>query len=135
MRQQQAWLFLYFVILGAGGGALYDGLRAARRVVRHSVRAVLIEDSIFWTAVLASCYGLFFWKNQGALRGYGFLGVVCGAVLYFLLLSPLIFSVWRFLWKMLLFPIRKLQAGREKIKAKRRIRKAKKMVDESKQIE
>lgn len=109
MKYQQAWLFIYFIILGAAGGLIYDSLRAARQSIRHSVSAVLIEDGIFWIAVFAACYTVFFLKNQGALRGYGFLGMICGGILYFLLLSPGFLKVWRGIWKLLLFPVRKWQ--------------------------
>lgn len=115
MRQQQAELFLYFVALGAGGSLVYDMLRALRRELRHPNWLVLAEDSVFWTALLAGCYGLFFVKNQGALRGYGFLGIVCGSILYFLVLSPAVLRLMRAVLKVLFYPVKKVLT-----KAKRR---------------
>lgn len=108
MRQQQAQLFLYFIALGAAGSLVYDGLRGLRRELKHPDWLVILEDGLFWTAALIGCYGLFFFENRGALRGYGFLGMVCGAVLYFLLGSPWMFPLWRGLWRILLFPVKKL---------------------------
>ncbi|MCI8632984.1 MAG: hypothetical protein HFE64_05830 [Lachnospiraceae bacterium] len=134
MRYQQAWLFIYFVILGAGGSLIYDGLRAVRRSIRHCVGAVLAEDGIFWIAAFAACYALFFLKNQGALRGYGFLGIVCGCILYFLLLSPIFLRIWCGIWKLLLFPVHKWQKYREKSRLRKQLKKEK-TVDENQQIE
>ena len=106
MRQQQAELFLYFVGFGIACGLVYDLLRAFRREVRHGIAAVTIEDTILGATVCIGCYGLFLWKNRGALRSFGFIGLFCGAALYFLTVSPWVVVCMRWCIRVLLFPIK-----------------------------
>ena len=126
MRQQQAWLFLYFALLGLGGSFVYDWLRALRREMRHPVWLVIMEDSLFAAVACTAVYALFFWKNQGALRIYGLVGCGIGIWLYYTLISRWLLRVQRGVWRLMLFPIKWLRKRR-----KRR----KKSIDEMQQME
>ena len=132
MKEQQAWLLLYFIGLGAAAGLIYDLLRAFRREIPHAAVIVILEDSLFGSLVCIGCYALFFWKNQGALRIYGFLGFAFGALLYIRWISPWMLRLYQGILKGLLFPIRWL-AAKQRLASKRK--KKKKSVDESKQME
>ena len=106
MKEQQAELFLYFVALGAVCALLYDLLRAFRQEVRHGTASLMVEDTMFSAVVCGGCYGLFFYKNQGALRAYGLIGMAVGAGLYHLTVSRLVRRCFRRLFRMVLFPLR-----------------------------
>lgn len=106
MRQQQAELFLWFVGFGVICGLIYDLLRAFRKEVKHARAAVTLEDTLYGALVCGGCYGLFFWKNQGALRAYGFIGFFCGMTLYFLTVSRWVQIVFQWCFKALLLPVR-----------------------------
>lgn len=126
MKEQQAWLLLYFIGLGTAAGLVYDLLRAFRQEIPHAAVIVILEDSLFGSVVCISCYALFFWKNQGALRIYGFLGFALGVLLYIRWISPWMLRLYQGILKGLLFPMRWLASKRKK---------QKKSVDESKQME
>lgn len=116
MKQQQLWLYISCVLLGAACGLVYDIFRALRRQLRHNLAAVLIEDFLFTLAVCAAGYGLFFWKNQGTVRSYGLLGAACGALLYWKTLSLPVMCVLQGLLRGLLYPVRRWKAWRKKRK-------------------
>ena len=120
---------MYFVALGLTGGTLYDLLQAFRREIRHGAAALVAEDSLFALAVCTGCYGLFFWKNQGALRAYGFVGLLAGATLYQLTVSPWVRRCFIFFFRVLLYPLRRIRA-----KWKRKSKFEQKTVDESQRI-
>ena len=106
MIEQQAELFLYFVVFGAVCALIYDLLRALRQEIHHGTPWLIAEDTLFSAVVCSGCYGLFFYKNRGALRAYGFLGMVIGALLYHLTLSNMMLLCFRRFFRVILFPLR-----------------------------
>jgi len=86
----QAWLFLSTVLLGAAVGVLYDIFRVLRRVVRHSVAVVQIEDIIFWVTATVFVFYFMLVQNYGEIRPFSLIGITCGAIIYFLTLSKVI---------------------------------------------
>lgn len=129
MKTQQAELFIWFIVLGGLNGFGYDFLRAFRKELRHSQLIITIEDILYGIIIMAACYTLFFWKNQGALRAYGFLGAAGGAAIYFLTLSPIMLRFWRLLWKLILLPVRAVKKLWKRIR-KVKWRKKEKSIDE-----
>ncbi len=99
-------MFLWFVALGITCGLIYDLLRAFRREIKHSTVALMIEDILFCAATCVSCYIIFFQKNHGALRAYGFVGILLGAMLYYLTVSKWTLIGFRWCFKVILFPFR-----------------------------
>ncbi len=113
-------MFLWFVGLGMICGLAYDLLRAFRREVRHGNAAVMLEDVLFCAAACGGCYGIFFQKNQGALRAYGFIGILVGAALYYLMISKWMLILFRWCFKILLCPYRCLLQKCKKWKSGRK---------------
>lgn len=99
-------MFLWFVGFGIICGFIYDLLRAFRREIKHSTAAVMCEDVLFSAAACSGCYAIFFLKNHGALRAYGFIGILLGAALYCLTVSRWMLTCFRGCFKVVLFPIR-----------------------------
>jgi len=106
MKEQQAELFLLFVVFGAACALLYDLLRAFRKEMHHGLFWVMAEDVLFSALACAGCYSIFFMKNQGALRAYGFLGILLGVLLYHFTIGGLMQHCFRCFFKTLSFPIK-----------------------------
>ena len=106
MKKQQAELFLCFAAFGAVCLMLYDVFRAMRKEIRHGTILIILEDTLFSAGVCAGCYGIFFYKNYGALRAYGFLGMMMGAMLYHLTLRKWVYRFLEIWFRMIFFPFR-----------------------------
>ena len=51
-----------------------------------------MEDALFWLALAAGTFGIFYEKNSGNLRFYGFIGIFLGGILYEISAGRLIFK-------------------------------------------
>lgn len=70
--------FWYGMIMMVG----YDFFRISRRVIRHRPAWIIVEDLCYW---IGSGFFLFSWiyrENSGILRGYFFVGLVLGMVIW-----------------------------------------------------
>lgn len=56
----------------------YDIFRIFRKIVPHHSIAVNIEDLLYWFVTALIIFGMIFEKNDGALRGYAFVGILAG---------------------------------------------------------
>ena len=89
----EAHLFMICLSLGALVALIYDGVRILRLLFRHKDWLVDIEDLIYWIFTAGLVFRTLFRYNQGVLRGYAFLGMFLGVVLYLLTLSGLLLRV------------------------------------------
>ena len=87
MANAQAGLFLIFAIDGIILGVLFDFFRILRKSFSTGNILTAIEDVLFW--ILAGGVILYpiFMYNNGIIRGYMFLGIFCGVLLYILTFS------------------------------------------------
>ena len=106
MKEQQAELFLCLAAWGAVSLMVYDVLRALRREIRHGTILLCLEDTIFGAAVCIGCYSIFFYQNYGALRAYGFIGMLVGAMLYQQTISKPVRYCFQRGFRMILWPLR-----------------------------
>ena len=83
----QAASFLACIAAGTVLGNFYDFFRILRRVLRHKTAVTTIEDVIFWVAATLLMFDFLLHGNFDEIRGFTFLGVALGAVLYFLMIS------------------------------------------------
>lgn len=83
-------LFTVCLLLGAALAAVYDGIRIFRMLFRHSDWLVDVEDLAYWILTGWMVFRTLFYYNRGALRGYAFLGLFLGVVIYMLTLSRLL---------------------------------------------
>lgn len=85
---QEISMFLEAAYYGMLLGISYDVLRIFRRVVSHKNFVVYIEDYLFWVVWGVILFALIFNYNDGNMRGYVFVAVVIGGVLYLKSFSP-----------------------------------------------
>ena len=84
--------FLASILFGVCLQAIYDIIRGIRRVFYHKSVFLFIEDIGFgiFTAVMAFIFLCTY--NDGELRGFFFLGIVIGMILYYQLCSKFLFE-------------------------------------------
>lgn len=93
MANSQAMLFLLFALDGVIIGILFDFFRILRKSFSTGSILTAIEDILFWiSSGVILLYSIFI-HNNGAIRGYMFLGVLCGATLYMITLSKIFIKV------------------------------------------
>ena len=83
----QLSLFGRACLLGAAMTAVYDGIRIFRRIWRHGIAGISIEDSLYWIAFAVTEFVMLYRENNGVLRAYVFWGTAVGAILYHFLIS------------------------------------------------
>ncbi|NMB97044.1 MAG: spore cortex biosynthesis protein YabQ [Clostridiaceae bacterium] len=86
----QAYTFLYSVLCGMLIGFIYDLLRIKRKTIKTGALFINVEDLAYWIIAATIVFALIFYSNSGEIRGYIFIGIVIGDILYTLLLSNLI---------------------------------------------
>lgn len=115
MLQNQAYIFMMFIINGIIIGILFDIFRVMRKTFKTSNIITYIQDIIFW--VLSGVLTLYFifGFNNGEIRLYIFLGIVLGISLYMLLISKnfikistLILQKIKKLVEIIIYPIKKI---------------------------
>lgn len=84
---EEAWLFVDGFLLGALLVAGYDLIRVFRRLIRHGILWVSIEDCIYWVVCAVFMFAMLYQNNDGRIRAYIFGAAVLGGILYHLLLG------------------------------------------------
>lgn len=91
----QAYLFVMFILNGILIGVLFDVFRILRKSFKTSDFITYIEDITFWlSAGILTLYFIFYF-NSGEIRLYILIGIVLGILIYILTVSKYIikFSV------------------------------------------
>ena len=83
----QAAAFVASAAIGVVLGVIFDLFRVLRRLFRHKGVATAVQDAFFWIIGTLLTFTLFLRLNDGEMRGYLFLGLLLGAVIYFLTVS------------------------------------------------
>jgi len=83
----QAAAFLASAAFGAVLGIFFDIFRVLRRLFRHKTAATAAQDALFWVASTIVLFLLLLHLNNGEIRGYLFLGLLLGAIIYNMTLS------------------------------------------------
>ncbi len=89
----QALIFGQAMAVGAGMAAVYDGIRIFRRILRHGIVLLSLEDVLYWIAASVTEFALFYRVNYGRLRLYLFLGSVLGATIYYVLVGRFLIRI------------------------------------------
>lgn len=71
-------VFFYAVWTGCMVCGVYATIRIARRLIKHSLVMISIEDFIFWIFASIYTYYHIFLSTYGVLRWYFFMGLVAG---------------------------------------------------------
>lgn len=89
----QAYIFLIFILNGLIIGILFDFFRIIRKSFKTSDFRTNLQDILFWIFTgLILLYSIFKFNN-GELRAYIFFGVFFGVALYMLLFSRIFIKV------------------------------------------
>ncbi|MCT4597513.1 MAG: spore cortex biosynthesis protein YabQ [Vallitalea sp.] len=90
----QAITFMLSVLNGLFLGVIYDFIRIFRRIIKHSRLVVNVEDFIFWVFGSLIIFIEIFNNNDGTIRGFLYIGVFLGLILYFLLISKWVLTIF-----------------------------------------
>ena len=92
MSVEQLYIFGSFLLTGFSIGILFDIFRILRKSFKTWDWITYIEDFLFW--ILTGLILLFsiFTFNEGELRGYIFIAIMLGIILYLLILSK--YFIW-----------------------------------------
>lgn len=89
----QAYIFIIFIINGIIIGFLFDCFRIIRKSFKTSDMITYIEDILFWIiAGITTLYFIFIYNN-GEIRFYIFLGILIGILFYMLTISKFIIKI------------------------------------------
>lgn len=93
MAHAQAGLFLMFVLDGIVIGIIFDFFRILRKSFLTGNIVTAIEDIIFWILTGGIILYTVFVFNNGIIRGYMFLGVFCGILIYLMTFSKFFIKI------------------------------------------
>ena len=74
--ENQAYIFVMFILIGILIGLIFDIFRVSRQFFKTSNIITYIEDAVFWILIGLVLFISIFKLNNGELRAYIFLGVV-----------------------------------------------------------
>lgn len=93
MIQNQTYVFLWSVVIGAFLALIFDFFRVLRRKGKTRNYIVYIQDIIYWIIVTVIIIMSAFITNDGELRGYMFIGYILGAIIYIASISKIILKI------------------------------------------
>lgn len=73
---------LHSFLLGIAITFVYDGFLILRRLVRHSLFLISVEDLIFWIACAIGVFYMLYEENNGILRWFAVFGATLGMLAY-----------------------------------------------------
>lgn len=91
--ENQAYLFIIFILNGFLIGVLFDIFRILRKSFKTKDFLTSIEDILFWIISGGIILYTIFKFNNGELRGFIFIGLILGSLLYMLLFSKIFIKV------------------------------------------
>ncbi len=94
----QTITFLLSVCVGGLFCALYDIIRAARKVCLNSFWAVQFTDILLWTVYAIVTFIFLISRTNGEIRGYVLVGEAAGFGLFRVSLSRLLFPTFKFIF-------------------------------------
>lgn len=81
---------LHSFLLGIIITFVYDGFLILRKLVRHSLFLISLEDMVFWIACAIGVFYMLYEENNGILRWFAVFGAALGMIAYKTSVSPLI---------------------------------------------
>lgn len=71
-------IFVHAVIAGIFVYGSYTGIRLIRRIVKHSIWAISVEDFLFWVATSLYLFICIYKTSGGSVRWFFVVGVLIG---------------------------------------------------------
>lgn len=112
---------------------VYDGFIILRRLIRHNLFLISLEDLIFWIACAIGVFYMLYEENNGILRWFAVFGAALGMAAYKKSVSPFLikiismiierifhglFCIFHFLFKPVRFAGRKVCKGTSAVSKK-----------------
>lgn len=72
---------------------VYDGFLILRRLIRHNLFLISLEDMIFWIACAIGVFYMLYEENNGVLRWFAVFGATMGMIVYKKSISSLIVNI------------------------------------------
>lgn len=91
--KNQAYLFLVFVLNGFLIGILFDIFRILRKSFKTKDIITYTQDILFWLISGGITLYTIFKFNNGELRGFIFIGIGIGSLIYLLLFSKIFIKI------------------------------------------
>lgn len=102
----QFYIFITSIYAGLLIGLAYDFYRVIRYYFKHKRIAASIGDLLFWVTVAIIFFYIVNKSNWGELRGYIFFGTLLGGIIYFKVLSKILYTLMMKLFKGIIVTIR-----------------------------
>lgn len=74
--------FLVSIAWGVILLVIYDCLRIFRKVIKHGIIMISIEDILYWITSAVLIFRMMYDLNDGIIRGFSLLGILLGMILY-----------------------------------------------------
>lgn len=116
MSELIKWEMQYMAVAITAGvllAAWYDVIRIFRRIVKHGVLWISVEDILYWMLVGIICFGICFIEDAGNIRGFAIGGEILGASMYHFTISTFLV---RNISRLLNFPILVIKKALKKLK-------------------
>lgn len=93
MAENQAYLFICFVLVGIIIGIVFDLFRILRRTFKTKDLITYIEDIIFWIITgIIIIYSMYKFCD-GELRFFMIIGIIIGTILYLITISEYVIKI------------------------------------------
>lgn len=99
MINNQAFLFLVFLLNGVIIGLIFDFFRIVRKSFKTTNIITYIQDILFWILTGISIIFCMYKYSDGEIRFFMLLGIILGFLLYLLMFSPFIIQICVFIIK------------------------------------
>lgn len=78
----EVMFLLHSLLLGIFITFVYDWFLILRRLIKHTILLVSLEDLIFWIACAISIFYMLYEENNGVLRWFAVAGAALGMLIY-----------------------------------------------------
>lgn len=79
-------IFLQAVLAGNIIYLVYSAIRVLRRLLKHNLFFISVEDLVFWIGVAIFLFVKIYQTSNGSIRWYFVIGVIFGAILTHLII-------------------------------------------------
>ncbi|MDE6972355.1 MAG: spore cortex biosynthesis protein YabQ [Lachnospiraceae bacterium] len=86
----EVMFFFHSFLMGIVITFVYDGFLVLRRVIRHNLLLISLEDMVFWIACAIGVFYMLYEENNGVLRWFAVFGAALGMIVYKESISSLI---------------------------------------------
>ena len=83
-------VFLHAILAGNLVCLVYYFLRILRRIIKHNLLAISLEDVIFWIWAGIHLFVQIYRTSDGSIRWYFVVGVLCGGIFTYFFIEKIV---------------------------------------------